>query len=328
MINSLPIPLRLALLATTCLCCVAPLQGAADEPSGIFEALPDSLREKVRAADKPIARNGEMVPFSVVTRLKKWLPGQTVRVAFFTGTPELHRRIAEIAAEWTASANIALDFGFNPTTGRYRMVSPGTVAEIRISFDQPGYWSLVGTDSSKPLIVRKDEPSMNLDGFDSFPPSDPAEFRRVVLHEFGHALGFEHEHQSPASGCDDEFDWETVTEYLKGPPNHWSQEMIDFNLRQLRNSRAYEISGPDPESIMFYHFESWMFKRGSESSCYVKNNTTLSAGDLAGIAAAYPRDATARLAFLALEVTETLAQPRFIDLEAREILAERLAQLK
>ncbi len=29
-------------------------------------------------------------------------------------------------------------------------------------------------------------------------PND--EYRRVVLHEFGHALGGIHEHQSPASG--------------------------------------------------------------------------------------------------------------------------------
>lgn len=39
--------------------------------------------------------------------------------------------------------------------------------------------------------------SMNLAGFDI---ALPADWQAVVRHEFGHALGFEHEHQSPAGG--------------------------------------------------------------------------------------------------------------------------------
>lgn len=320
-------PRCLHLLAATILCCAATLHIDAVEPSGIFEALPDSLIERVRAADHPIVRSGEMVPFSVVTRLKKWRPGQVLRVGFFGGSPSLHKQIAEIASEWTASANLAFDFGLDPGTGRYRTMAPHTEAEIRISFDQRGFWSLVGTDSVNPRIVGMDEPSMNLHGFDTSPP-DPVEFRRVVLHEFGHALGFEHEHQNPEGGCDNEFDWRAVTRYLKGPPNHWSDAQIEFNLRQLRDSTPYESSPPDPESIMFYSFEPWMFVKGTESACYVRKNTALSAGDLAGVAAAYPRDAAVRLASFARQVTETLAQPRFVDLEARVLLAEKLEQLK
>ena len=34
------------------------------------------------------------------------------------------------------------------------------------------------------------------------PDSDDDELRRVVLHEFGHALGLIHEHQNPEGGIE------------------------------------------------------------------------------------------------------------------------------
>ncbi len=112
-----------------------------------------------------------------------------------------------------------------------------------------------------------------------------------MIHEFGHAFGFEHEHQNPIGGCDDEFRWkddpgylpttDTAGEYIQdsqnkrpgiytvlgGPPNSWLQAKVDFNLRQLPDSHAYMIGPFDRNSIMKYYFPTWMFASGEQSRC-------------------------------------------------------------
>ena len=73
---------------------------------------------------------------------------------------------------------------------------------------------------------------MNFSGFDIAPPPD-SEFARIVIHEFGHALGLEHEHQSPFSSCENEFKWDVIYATLASPPNNWPKERVDFNMRAL-----------------------------------------------------------------------------------------------
>ncbi len=182
-------------------------------------------------------------------------------------------------------------------------------ADVRISFNQEGYWSLVGQDSVNSAIIQPGQASMNFGGFTLFRPAD---WEGVVIHEFGHAFGFEHEHQNPIGGRDDEFRWkddpgylpttDTAGEYIQdsqnkrpgiytvlgGPPNSWLQAKVDFNLRQLPDSHAYMIGPFDRNSIMKYYFPAWMFASGEQSRCYSKENLQLSAGDKTGFAKAYP----------------------------------------
>ena len=67
---------------------------------------------------------------------------------------------------------------------------------IRIAFDEnTPPWSLVGTGA---LIFKNDYATMNLGQVKSQPLSMTQEERMVIFHEFGHALGLLHEHQSPA----------------------------------------------------------------------------------------------------------------------------------
>lgn len=62
-------------------------------------------------------------------------------------------------------------------------------ADVRITREQEGYWSYLGTDVR---LVPPSEPTMCLQSFSSATPL--SEYRRVVRHEAGHTLGFTHEH--------------------------------------------------------------------------------------------------------------------------------------
>ena len=141
----------------------------------------------------------------MINLTKRWPNGKTIKVAFKGGSEGLHKQIADAVNEWTNYANLKFDF-IDPTTSEYHTWKPSDsafTADIRVSFDQSGYYSLVGTDSVDSIISRPSEESLNLEGFDQSPPSD---WKGVALHEFGHAIGFEHEHQGPNAMCDFRFD--------------------------------------------------------------------------------------------------------------------------
>lgn len=291
---------------------------AQPNPPRMMEAYPEDIQARLEFQERSI-RNLEPAPLGmgvqyVIRNSTRWNPGQTLKVAFRGGDSTLHREIAEVAKQWTEYGNIILDFGVDPQTGEYRTWSPNDQtykAEIRISFNYGGYWSLVGTNSINPGIVKPRQPSMNFGGFLVARPSDWA---TTVLHEFGHALGFEHEHQHPIGGCDLEFRWDDDPGYqatfdafgqfipddqgrrpgiytlLGGPPNNWQKSKVEFNLKQItsNDSHAFLVSSFDDASIMKYFFEKKMFVNGEKSHCYSPQNNTLSSLDKNGIALAYP----------------------------------------
>jgi hypothetical protein len=295
------------------------LANSQDQPAPFFaESLPKKvqIRKELRnrtLKNLPPTMHGRSQRY-VLTRLRLWNPGQTLTVAFLGGDTALHRDIEQVAQEWTRYGNIKLDFGFNPATGTYRQWSRSDTsygADIRISFDElaSGYSSSVGTESIDPAIVYPNEASLSLYNFNV---AKPSRWARITSHEFGHALGFEHEHQSPVSGCDLEFKWNDDLGYvpktdadgayipnggkypgvytvLGGYPNYWTEAEVNDNLRQFRDSSAYYTGTFDPDSIMLYNFPAWMFANGEQSHCYHPENVTLSAGDKAGIGLVYPR---------------------------------------
>ena len=65
--------------------------------------------------------------------------------------------------------------------------------------------------------AAKDQRSLNLGGFAI---QKPQNWMGVVRHEFLHALGFEHEHQSPVSVCETEFRWDDDSGYDKFDPHN------------------------------------------------------------------------------------------------------------
>jgi hypothetical protein len=281
----------------------------------VMEGYPTKLQARLEQRQRTFRNLAQSptghAPRFIINLSKRWQPGQTLRVAFRGGDDALRKDIADTVADWTKYANLKLDF-VDPATGNARTWSKSDtqfVAEIRVSFDQSGYYSLVGNDSTNPLVTKAGEESLNLEGFDRQRPSD---WKAVALHEFGHAIGFEHEHQSPVATCDFRFDDDpgyvaTTDQFgqyipdsqgkrpglytlLGGPPNNWPQAVVDFNLKQLPESHAYAVGSFDKDSIMKYFFEDWMFSSGTQSPCYTSSeNRMLSSGDKEGAAKVYPR---------------------------------------
>ncbi|MFH1085624.1 MAG: M12 family metallopeptidase [Chloroflexota bacterium] len=200
-----------------------------------------------------------------------WRPGRTLRVHFLDGLPEVQAKVRQVAVEWMNHANIALEFVQDPN------------AEIRISFQaDDGSWSYIGTDA---LGISPSKPTMNFGWLE--PGTDDIEYRRVVLHEFGHALGCIHEHQHPEAGIP--WDKDAVYRRYGGPPNNWSRAEIDHNLFARYARDQTQFSQFDKQSIMLYAIPDNL----TIGDYAVGWNTDLSPTDKAFIAAIYPRQVKA-----------------------------------
>lgn len=289
------------------------------------EAYPDVIAARLRQKDVELQQlrqaPGGAVNELLMRRAVLWQPGQTLTVAFESGTVDLHRKIAEHAQTWPRFGNLKLDFGWSEKDGEYRSFSyqdPDYQADIRISFrsgnDWGGDWSAIGSQSIKTGYYGPGDPSMNLESA-AGEDMDKVELRDLVLHEFGHALGAEHEHQSPESGCDQQWRWDDdpgyvsttgdygqliddyygrrpgVYSYYKGAPDYWGRKKVDFNLRQLTDSSALDAGQFDDASIMMYRFPASFLWDGEASSCYWKGvKGELSPLDKSRIGEVYPSD--------------------------------------
>ena len=128
---------------------------AAPKPKvSIHESYPNRIQARLEQRKRSLSHvttpSSGLHPAFAIRLTKIWNPGQTVKIAFRGGDKVLHKEIADTVSEWTDYANLKFDFGVNPSTGQYRTwkrTDTAFAADIRVSFDQDGYYSLVGTDS-------------------------------------------------------------------------------------------------------------------------------------------------------------------------------------
>lgn len=176
---------------------------------------------------------GLLARMAIVTSTK-WQKGTTITISFLDGSAKQKAQVKKMAAKWKPFIDLKLSF----ITSKKGM--------IRISFvSDPGSWSYIGTEC---LSIAVNKPTMNF-GWLKDNTAD-AEWERVVVHEFGHALGCIHEHQNPAGGIN--WNKPAVYNYYQGPPNNWTKAEVDSNLFQTYAVSKTQFTKLDPNSIMMY----------------------------------------------------------------------------
>jgi len=213
---------------------------------------------------------GHPIARLAIFTVKQWPNGSTLKCRFLDGSSVQRRKVEEKAHIWEQFANITLKF------------VRSNDEQIRISFRaDPGSWSAVGTDALVRGYFPKYQPTMNFGWLRD--DTVDQEYGRVVVHEFGHALGAIHEHQSPKVGLK----WKTAEVYrvFSGPPNYWSKDDIDHNILQRYSGTQVNASSFDRASIMLYAFPGTLFTDGQGTP----ENTQLSAGDKKFIKSIYPK---------------------------------------
>jgi serralysin len=197
----------------------------------------------------------------------RWPDGRAVKVGFMDDDFHLRNKVLHVANEWHTRGNANISF----------VESSVNDADVRVSFHGTGYWSYIGTQARH---FPKSEQTLNL----QFGPNESdTEIHRVVLHEFGHALGLIHEHESPLA----QIPWNKpeVYKFFGAPPNCWSHQQVDIQvLTKEPPSPDLPATTFDRDSIMEYPVAASLTTDHRE----IGWNTDLSETDKTFIAKLYP----------------------------------------
>lgn len=195
---------------------------------------------------------------------KYWGPTQRrLTVSFLDSTPgPLHDRILEHLNAW----NVGVTFAPVPSGG-----------DVRITFSQDGYWSYVGTDIHH---IDRDQPTMCLQDFDMDTPE--SEYRRVVRHEVGHTLGFEHEHMRRELVA--KIDKGKAYRYF-GRTQGWTHRDVNEQVLTPLDIRSLMGTPPDVTSVMCYQLPGEVTVDGQP----IPGGDDINATDRAFAERVYPR---------------------------------------
>jgi hypothetical protein len=178
---------------------------------------------------------------AIIATNSKWVNGTVLHYCFFRkghfAVPSKQADAVRGAFKKWKAVGIGLDF---------KEVTQLSEAEVRIGYSvaDGSSASSVGRDVLK---VSVNQPT-TVYGWDLTTPYGSG----TALHELGHVLGMEHEHQSPFAGI--KWHEQAVYDVMGGPPNNWDRHTIYLQVLKKLSAREVEGSKWDPSSIMEYEF--------------------------------------------------------------------------
>jgi hypothetical protein len=211
---------------------------------------------------------------SVGEHTKYWSPGRTLKILIYKYNEHSFEAVKNGASKWLPYVNLTFDFIEIDEQDIYK--SDDFQGDIRVDF-QPLFGnsgsSQLGTDS---LTGGPHDPSMTL-GTDFSSPY----YEFTVIHEFGHALGLNHEHQHPDAGIP--WDREKTYAHMAATAN-FSRTDVDTNVFPRERSADRTYTPYDRFSVMHYH----VLNELTVGDWHQPANLHISEGDISAMRTIYP----------------------------------------
>ncbi|KAJ3490356.1 hypothetical protein NLI96_g1475 [Meripilus lineatus] len=199
-----------------------------------------------------------------------WPQSEEITYSYISGNHRQHSKVDSGITRWSHYINLT-----------FRRVSSG--GSIRISLnDNEGSWSYLGA-----LCLRAhiDSPTMNLQGIDDQTEILEDREKATVLHEFGHAIGLLHEHQSPSRIGEFTLNEKGIIKYYE-TSHEWSRAEIQCQVIDIyKEKHITNFSQFDHKSVMMYP----MYPSHTLEGLELPLNTELSEIDKAFAMVHYPR---------------------------------------
>ena len=214
----------------------------------------------------------------------KWHPEDTVAAEsgtiiltfrFINGDSELHSLVKSVAPQWSDYANVK--FNFLPSDDKTSPVDcpieflpaekelgikgivwrdPDDWKDLEMElYGFPGWLQYLEDLRSNPLYT-----SGNPDVMKNY-KIERAKLSGLILHEFGHVLGLEHEHSSPTLKTKDQAEQKRIFGKVLETPFKWNiqalkdagKDVTQFTLNRSKGAGLGDLRTPfDPKSIMVY----------------------------------------------------------------------------
>lgn len=182
-----------------------------------------------------------------------WENASTITISFAENIPiELRDRMEFVIRRWEPFVSLAFE------------VVADDEGQIRIAVEGNDSYSAMGRSA---LNALPDDPTMVIGV-----PAQHPDFDVIILHEFGHALGFNHAHLHPRANIP----WNKPEVYKHfGTELGWTVEEITRNLFEVPPSQELLFGDYDKDSIMHYQIPTFL----TVGNWQVGANSTLSQGD-------------------------------------------------